>query len=97
MKTFFFDNFAIVDDKYLNVLNDADEFVRKPVQDLIELDITEVEKLSNKQLFVGQEVNKEIRNFGLTPDYVQLKWFFDNVKTYHRCQVPSKIFQICIK
>ena len=45
-------------------------------------------------MFIGQEVEKEIKALGLSPKSVQLTWFFDEVKRFHTtaCKYLQKYF-----
>ena len=73
----------ILDDKHLNNLDAKEELVRKPTVEIVNLEIDEAEVLPNKKIFVGQEVNKELKSLGLSPQSVQIKWFYEKVKTFH--------------
>ena len=55
--------------------------------------------LGAKYIFIGQEVEKEIKGFGLTPKSVQLKWFFDVVKKFYvtACKYLQKYFALPLK
>ena len=88
----------IVDDKYLNNLTISDELVRKPIKEIVDLDMDEVEVLSNKKVFIGQEVVKELQGLGLTPNSVQIKWFYEKVKMFHITAVEylQKYFKLAL-
>ena len=57
-----------------------------------------VEVLPNKRIFIGQEVIKELKSIGLTPDSVQMKWFYEKVKTFHLTAVKflQKYFKVAL-
>ena len=53
------------------------------IEDLVAVDPSIALKLSEKEIFVGNEVSKDIKALGLTPSSSQLSWFYDSVKKFH--------------
>jgi hypothetical protein len=66
----------IVDDSVLNNLDEDDNLVRKSSTEVVDMDMDNVKMLSNKKMFIGQEVIKELKAMGLSPESVQILWFF---------------------
>ena len=50
--------------------------------------------LKNKKVFLGAEVDREIRNLGLNPDSPQVKWLLDGARRFHvtSCKYLIKYF-----
>ena len=77
------------------VIEDMDEegnIVLKEGISLLEVDIEEGEKhRSNKLLKIGGECEKKIKSLGLSPTSPHLKWFFDQVRVYHKTKAKFYI------
>ena len=76
------------------VIEDMDEegnIVIKEGKSLLGVDIEGGRHRSNKQLKIGEECEKKIRSLGLSPTSPQLKWFFDQVRIYHKTKAKFYI------
>ena len=84
----------IFDNSEIYTLMENDELKRKSRKQLIHLDIEAAKKLDNKRVFIGQNVEKEIKSLGLSPTSSSLSWFFDAVQRYHltACKYLQKYF-----
>ena len=87
-----------VDKSELNNIDDDGELSRKNALELIQLDIDKVEALSSKKIFIGQEAERELKNLGLSPQSVQIRWFFDQVKVFHitAAKYLQKYFKVAL-
>lgn len=73
-----------VDESELNNLNqDTEELSKKPTRELIDMNLDNVKMLSNKKMFVGHEVEKELKSLGLNPKSSQIQWLYEKVKLFH--------------
>ena len=68
---------------YNDLDSDTNEVRSKSRFELIEIDPNSAKKLDVKQMFVGSEVNKELRALGLKPSSSQLSWFYLSVAMFH--------------
>lgn len=84
----------IVDNSEIYTLTENNELKIKSRKQLIHLDIEAAKKLDNKRVFIGQNVEKEIKSLGLSPTSSSLSWFFDAVQRYHitACKFLQKYF-----
>ena len=73
----------VLDDKEFNELDDEDNLVRKSRDKLINIDLDKATKLSNKEMFITNDVKKELDALGLKPDHPEVKWLFDSIRKYH--------------
>ena len=55
----------------------------KSKKELVNIDLEKEKTISNKELFIGQEVEREIKSFGLTTSSPQLAWLFTSVRKFH--------------
>ena len=61
-----------------------EKLVNKSPCELIKVDVCRKStQLSNKEVFIGSKCTEMIKNLGLTPTSIQLKWFFDKVFVYY--------------
>ena len=72
---------------------------KKSGRELLRVQVDPELFLDNKQLFIGQAAEKDIKALGLTPSSPQLSWFFDMVKTFHSKVATSlqKYFETGLK
>ena len=87
----------VLDESELSILNDdTDELVKKPKKELVNIDLDKAKKLKDKELFVGQEVEKEIKCLGLSPSSPQLSWLFEAARKFHMtaCSYLQKYFKL---
>ena len=85
----------VLDDSEFNELDEDGNLVRKSIHKLLNIDLETAKKLSDKHMFIGTEVEKEIKALGLTWNSKQMKWFFDEVRKYHleACKYLIKYFR----
>ena len=82
----------VIDESELNILSENDTIETKPRDELVNLDVDNVRKLNNKQLFIGSSVETYIKKLGLTPSSKQLNWFFSAVTKFHISAVKKLQF-----
>ena len=86
----------VLDESELTKLDEeTDELRKKSKKELVNLDLDKARTLTDKELFIGQDVEKEIKSFGLTPSSPQLAWFFTAVRKFHMtaCRYLQKYFK----
>ena len=85
----------VFDEKEICDLDEKDELVLKSKKDLAVLDLIKTDTLNEKTIFVGNDVEKEIRKLGLRPTSPQLSWFYKKVRNFHltACEYLQKYFK----
>ena len=87
----------VLDESELSTLDEeTNELSKKTKTELVNLDIDEAKKLSDNELFIGREVEKEIKALGLSPKSPQLTWLFDSARKFHitACEYLKKYFKL---
>ena len=88
-----------MDESELLTLDDeTDELVKKSKKELVNIDLEKAQTVSDKELFIGQDVEKEIKSLGLSPISPQLAWLFTAVRKFHltACKFLQKYFKKCL-
>ena len=82
-----------------NLDKESNDISRKTGRELLNVDVDENAYLTNKDIFIGQEVEKEIKQLGLKPSSVQLSWLFEIVRSFHKTVVKflQKYFDTPLK
>ena len=82
-----------------NLDEETNEISKKSGRELLNIKVEGDNILKNTHIFIGQEVEKEIRALGLSPYSKQLNWFFEMVRTFHSTKIIflKKYFEIAIK
>ena len=70
-------------DSEINELDEEKNLVRKSRDKLINIDLEQAKKLSDKEMFVGSEVEKELKALGLRWNSRQVKWLYEAVRKFH--------------
>jgi hypothetical protein len=72
---------------------------KKSGRELLYIKVDKDTMLENKELFVGQEVEKELRQLGLKPTSAQLSWLFEMARSFHKTTVEflQKYFETGLK
>ena len=85
----------ILDDSEYNELDANGDLTRKSREELINIDLEKAKKLSSKEMFLGQEVEKEIKDLGLKPNMPQMSWLIDSGGKFHleACKYLQKYFK----
>ena len=74
----------VFEDSELKILDpETAELRKKSNAELVLIDVDIAERLSNKEIFIGNEASKMIKSLGLSANSSQLKWFFDKVMKFH--------------
>ena len=82
-----------------NLDKESNDISRKTGRELLNVDVDENAYLTNKDIFIGQEVEKEIKQLGLKPSSIQLSWLFEIVRSFHKTVVKflQKYFDTPLK
>ena len=72
----------VKEDRLYNNDEEGNKF-KKSGRELLRVEVEPEQFLPNKDLFIGQAAEKDIKSLGLTPSSPQLSWFFNMVKTFH--------------
>ena len=82
-----------------NLDEETNELSKKSKRELINIKIDDTNILKNTEIFIGKELEKEMKSFNLTPNSVQLSPFFDSVKKFHKtaCKYLKKYFETSMK
>ena len=85
--------------KKLDEQGNVEKFSKKSGRDLLKVAITPEVLLNERKMFVGDEVQKEMRELGLTPTSPQLSWFMKLAQTFHTTVVTNlqKYFETALK
>ena len=87
----------VLEESELSILDDeTNELGKKSKTELVNLDIDEAKKLPDTKLFIGNEVEKEIKALGLSPKSPQLTWLFSSARKFHitACKFLKKYFRL---
>ena len=96
---------SIISTQYRKVLEESElstldeetnELSQKSKKELVNIDIEKAKKLSDNKLFIGKEVEKEIKALGLSPKSPQMTWLFDSARKFHitACNFLQKYFKL---
>ena len=92
---------VVVEEKLKNLDDEGndDTFSKKSGRELLQVAITPEVLLSEKKMFVGNEVQKDIKDLGLTPTSPQLSWLMKMVQTFHTTVATNmqKYFETALK
>ena len=89
-----------VKEEYINNMDqESEEITKKCGRELLEIVVDDDSLLSNKKLFIGFEVEKELKQFGLKPTSPQIEWLFDMARNFHLTviQYLVKYFDTALK
>ena len=89
-----------VKEEFINNLDEENNDIsKKSGHELLNVVVDEKTFLDNKDLFIGHEVEKEIKQLGLRPSSVQLSWLYDIVRNFHKTVVKflQKYFTTALK
>jgi hypothetical protein len=74
-----------MEDEVEENMDEEGNIITREGQSLLEVDIEDVAKYCNfKNLRIGEDCEKLIKSLGLSLTSPQLKWFFDQVRSYHK-------------
>lgn len=75
---------CIKEELLTNLDEENNEVTKKTSRELLNIEVTDKTLLENHALFIGKEVEKEIKALGLRPSSPQLHWLFSMVKAFHK-------------
>jgi hypothetical protein len=90
---------CVVETELNNLDEETNEISKKAKRELIDVIVDTTNLLKNTQIFIGQEVEKEIKSFGLNPRSGQLTCLFESVQRFHitACKFLQKYFSTALK
>ena len=86
----------VLDESELSeIVDDSDDLQKKSKKELVAIDLEKARKLNKKEIFIGQEVEKELKCLGLSPSSPQLTWLLESVEKFHltACKFLQKYFK----
>ena len=68
----------------VETLDDDGNLIKRHVHEILEADVScEKTQLSKKKVFIGSKCTEMIKKLGLSPNSIQLAWFYEKVYAYH--------------
>ena len=87
----------VLDESELSTLDDETNVMsKKSKKELVNIDVVQAKKLPNTELFVGREVEKELKALGLSPKSPQTAWLYESAQKFHTtaCEFLKKYFKL---
>ena len=82
-----------------NLDEETNEMSKKSGRELLKVELEDSKLLKNSEIFIGRDVEKEIKALGLSPSSVQLAPLFESIKKFHKtaCSYLQKYFVTALK